>query len=235
MMKRAILLISVLVSVVFSANSFAIPLPNSSYDYTFNNGRSYYNTGVLIGHVDYAVFDTSVADELADALGDTADGDGRFIYAYQVTNYSSSINAAAIFSILGISGDAIADSSTDMDSLDGDPGDPSNAGKKPTKDYFTQSNSSASWVFDDETLSFDGQDYSIGAGEKSFFLTIRSDYAPTIGAFSLVGVATDDIILPGETSSPTNVSVVNIPEPATISLLGIGGSFLMAARRRKTK
>jgi len=207
--KKTALLSTILLALLITRNCPATPteiLPESSY----YQGRSYFATntadGPLAGRVDFAVYDTTTyPGEFVGEGGLTNPGQGRYVYAYQVFS-DAALSQAALeyFAILGIGEQAIAQA--------GDIGsqDDSSGGIQPATEYFNPSFSRAVWEF---------QNVSITAGEHSYFLVLSSNHDYTAGSFRVIKQADDELPTPA-------------PEPTTIALLGLGGAFAFAGRKK---
>ncbi|RKY07572.1 MAG: hypothetical protein DRP66_06420 [Planctomycetota bacterium] len=144
-----------------------------------------------------------------DALGGNefaASGDGRFTYVYQVFNEIAdddfSIDLFRVFEI-----DPAAISGNDQISSEDDLA----GGIGTTAEYFNSSLTDGIWEFEGGALI---------KGKHSWFLTISSDYDWVKGDFSIYAPEPDD-----------DLPVPEVPEPATMILLGIG-SAVLAARRK---
>ena len=209
MIRRAGLLILLLVAMLFVQNAFATPteiLPSSSH----YQGRSYFDEwtadGHLTGRIDFAVYDTVAnPDEFVGADGFVNPGGNRYVYAYQIFCDDDSTTALDYFAILGIGEDAI-DSIASIDSQDDLSGD----SVEPDTEYFNPDFSKAVWEFDGGMLI---------AGEHSWFLVISSDHDWTKGTYEVVRSGDDDAPVPN-------------PEPGTLTLLGFGGVMEFIRRRK---
>ena len=136
---------------------------------------------------------------------------GQYIYAYQIFNRFGDYEAVGRFAIFGIDEYTLDVYEDSIDSQDGE-----DDGIEPISAYFTPSHSKGVWKFEDK------EGFSvIGAGERSYFLVFSSDSAPVRGNF--------------EVEPPTWVPVTGeVPEPAMITLFGIGSALMMLTRRRRS-
>lgn len=203
-MTRRIGILSVLAVATLLAQtaSAALYLPESSY----YQGETFYSNDFLRGRIDYAVYDTELyPDEFIGDDGYEAPGSGRYIYAYQIFNdYPYSVDSVASFSLLGIA-------AAPIDGVDSR--DDGSDGIAPSAVY-----PEAVWEFKDEL--------NLGAalllvGDHSWFLVLSSDSTPTRGDYEIKPAG--GIIQPGGPQTP---------EPATVTLLGIGGALALIRRRR---
>jgi hypothetical protein len=171
-------------------------LPESS---TWQGSR-YYNENNVYAYVEYAVYD-SEASNYYPVLDGQADrfpkpGTGRYIYAYQVLNLSSTLPPIATFKLLG-----------------GDPSaadyigyvDDENGGLVP--DNF---GGSFIWEFTNGYFT---------ANEHSAFMVFTTDSAPIAGEIS---ISTEYGMEPPISPDAVTADAASIPEPATIALLSIG-------------
>ncbi len=192
-------------------------LPESSH----YSGTSYYNVAlgnnkILSGRIEFAVYDTQTnPNEFVGSDGFSAPGQGRYIYAYQIINYSSNnfgmTNAAIpFFTILGISPGAVsslADVGTTADTPD------------PGVDA-----TSKSMNIDQTQVVYEFANGVLAAGKNSWFLLMRSNNDWKKGSYKFDTPDDDDIVAPGDESNEP------IPEPATLSMLLIGSLALYKRR-----
>lgn len=183
-------------------------LPESSH----YQGRSYYglyaSSGILSGRIDFAVYDTTAANQ--GGWGDRDNpGLGRYIYAYQILADEDSTVPVEFFGILGIGEGAIADDD-DIGSQD----DLSGEAIEPTQAYFNPSLSKAFYEFEGGLLIAD---------EHSWFLVISSNQDWVPGTYTFDKTASDEVPIPEET----------IPEPVTIVLFGFGGTLFLVKYRKR--
>ena len=209
-MKKMNLLCIIIAAVLCVSVAHAVPteiLPESS----LYEGTSYFTessaNGMLYGRVDFAVYDTFGGNEYLNA-GNSAPGSGRYIYAYQLFNAPGNANPLEYFEIYKDDGTAISG----IDSIDSH--DDGNGGIDPTDAYASGDMTKGIWAFDNGLLI---------AGKHSWFLVLSSNNTYTTGKFKVTPTPDDEIILPGD-----------IPEPASLALIGIG-SLLMAMKKRKSR
>lgn len=207
------LLISLL-ALLTAGTASASLLPVSSY----YEGSSYFYRGGRAGHIDFAVYDTldSDGDEFSAALGDTAPGSGQYIYAYQIFSDNLSSTIIDYFTVFDIGEGAIADFSSDIGTVSDSPGDPGAEGVDATKSYFNPTLTKGVWEF-----NYDGE--HIIAGEHSYFLILRSNQEWTVGHYEFTHPDDDLLAVPDV-----------IPEPFTLTLLGLGSVMLFSRRRNVT-
>ena len=225
--KRVLLLSSLLVATLLAQNAGAtlLPmLPESShyqgfvwYDQEIEPGPETGPGGNLGGRIDFAVYDTEeYPKEFIGIDGFTKPGNGRYIYAYQIFNdyYGFSDVSVAYFAALGIDMAFVGDIDSQEDPESGvkpspvDPSDP----LRETGEYFTETD--AVWEF-----GTNERDYiNAGADGHSWFLVFSSDKDWVAGDYEIRGPQQGDF---------------PVPEPAMLTLLGIGGTMLFK-RRKKT-
>jgi hypothetical protein len=196
---------AVFAALVFAAVLFVQPaeaaleyLPESSY---YEGSTTYaINTddGVLVGRIDFAVYDTFLyQDEFIGDDGFENPGTDRFIYVYQIfNNQTYSDEEISFFALLDIE-DAPANETSSQDDGSG--------GVEPI-DY------PAEGVWD-----FEGS--FIFPGEHSVFLVLTSSTGWVAGSYEIK--AGDD-----------DVPVPDIPEPASIILLGTAGLLLFVKKAK---
>ncbi len=208
-MTRRIGLLSVLAVATLLAQtaSATLQLPESSH----YQGETFYSNDFLRGRIDYAVYDTETyPDEFIGADGYEAPGSGRYIYAYQIfNNYAMSVDSVAYFSLLGIGGAPI-------DGIDAR--DDGSDGIAPS--YQDIGSSEAVWEFKDEL-----GDALLLVGDHSWFLVLTSDNDWVRGNYEIEPA--------GGLSVPPDGP--HTPEPATVTLLGIGGLLALMRRKRSAQ
>ena len=214
-MKEIRLLSLLFVAALFVQNAAAVILPYSSH----YQGRSYFNEGDVSGYVDFAVYDTLgiYGDEWAGA-GFDAPGDGRYVYAYQIFNDTSSAEAIEFFRIMGI------DDPPTPHLLDGiytmstqNPWEyypVITDGVAPTNPFPNTNigETQATWEFAGGILV---------AGEYSWFLIFSSDKDWVQGKYQM--------------QTEGGFPITGNPEPCTLALLGLGSTILLAKRRNSIK
>ena len=153
--------------------------------------------------VDYAVYAPG------DYPGIYSGADSKFIYAYQIFNESSSTATLASFSV-GLLEDAFVVSCGD-DATYGAAG-----GVSPLLSRLVGSPAtSAQWTID------------VDAAENTTVLVASSPFGYTFGSAALANGGESATM-----SVPTPSADLGIPEPATLSLLVLGGLALIRRRRR---
>jgi len=204
-MKKISLLSLLAIVILCAVNVFAGLLPGSSY----RQGTTYLGTPDDGVRVDFAVYDTLGGNEFADA-GFTVPGadPGQYTYVYEITNnVTGSDFPVRFFTLTGIGNGAI----TAMDiigSTDDSPLEPGNSGIAPDDTNFSADLSKASWVFNDSLIVL---------GEHSWFLILSSDHTPKAGNIQLTPISDEGAVVPN-------------PEPATLSLFGLGAMLLKRKR-----
>ena len=193
---------------------------NADYDY---EGFVFYNQesenkvdgDYLRGRIEFAVYDTSGPNGWLDAFFEDF-GSGRYIYAYQIFNNYEGISEETVgfFAVRDVNGNPIDES------LINDTGFGDAVGMHPVIPPETK----GEWVFNDT----DAEGYIV-AGEISTIIAFRSDYGPTKGSYEIREPETTqyDLLVPGDGS--------DIPEPATLALLGLGSVTIFLRRRKQAK
>ncbi len=217
---RKIALFSLLViATLFVQNAGAALLPTSSYADGVGawQGSSEFDEDGFFVRVDFAVYDIEKLLLPAEtAFVEQLDMPGRYIYAYQIRNAVEGFTEEEIgyFAIFGI-GEYVLDVDEDSIGSFDDGGD----GTEPSSAEFAESNQRGIWKFEDK----EEEGFSvIGVGENSYFLVFSSDSAPVAGDYEIKRPEEDFPVPP------------QIPEPATLILLGLGSALAMCTRRRKS-
>ena len=218
-MRKFIFLALLLVVTIFVEGASALNIPESSYmDGAWEGVLNYVDEdeGFDVG-IAYSVFDAynlepqseekAFVDDLKDELG--MDGqymEGRYIYAYQLFNRPNDAEGEysdiLFFGLLDL--DTIP---VDESLINGDTNamEDHDGGVAP----YTPSLQQGAWRFTEGILA---------NGEKSWLLVFSSEYAPGRGTYTL-------------TSSDPDFPIPEMPEPATIALLGLGAIVFLKKRR----
>ena len=227
-MKRIAVLSLLVVATLFIQNASAAVLPFSTFGATagWQGTRSYDvdlgDGSVLSGRVDYTVFDReNLQLEGETLLAEAWEKPGRYIYAYQIWNDPELIDdevlneAILFFAVFNV--DKVTAMDVDSESIGSIADTPSN-GVEPTITDLMVGNLKVIWGFAGGGIG----EAILLAGEHSYFLMFSSHSGPVVGDFEVEPVAED-----GEFPVP------DIPEPAMITLVGIG-SVIMFIKRRKS-
>jgi hypothetical protein len=196
-------------------------MPTSSYGDGHWQGSELYDIvlddgSFLRGRLDFAVYDTynlnTEESEWADGLD--LSGEGQYLYAYQIFNdYDpGSDKEVAYFAVFPEAGGSFGLDETSIgSSLDPE------SGVEPASGYLDDSSDmQIVWTWEPDPAG-SGPIY---AGEHSWFLLYLSDYEPVAGAYDITQEQ-GQLPTPGE-----------VPEPATITLLGIGTALAVLKRKR---
>ena len=216
MLKRRFILLSLLIcgTLIIQSAQAALDWQEGS----IHSGTSYrqieIDSGFLAVHIDFAVFDTEAnPDAWGGENGFNIPGGGQYVYAYQIFNDEGySTEALGSFSLLTeggeyINGGGIMGTSweNDMTGQDIAPED------TPTE---------SSWAFNGLFVP----------SKYSSFLVISSDHSWVKGDYELGGYEEPDFPVTDEIS----IDALQVPEPTTIMLLGVGGlAFFKKSRRKK--
>jgi hypothetical protein len=190
-----------------SQSTWAV-LSSSYYD-----GRVYYNDTDegIAGWIDFAVFDTE-HDQFSSEYQDNGiemPGEGRYIYAYQIFQHSSSDSDVTEFSILDMGGNLLGESLINGTSAQDD-GD---GGIEPLS-----SDTEGVWEW-----SFEGGSGYISADEQSYLLVFSSEQNLTKGTYEIKGAG---LAIPDP---------VHAPEPTSIAILSLGIVMLTSRHRKKSR
>lgn len=199
-------------------------LPDSTYAIEKNNwqGYTYHNQGGFNLRIEFVVYDReNINTNLTDyeayfvyQLEERLDLTGQYIYAYQIFQYPyGEPGDTADVGYFGILKDGQTINGTDVSSItDNFPlFTDTQEGKEPAENI----NTPIGWKWDDWD--------PLATGEESWFLIFSSNFEPVPGDF--------DIRKPSGVSDRP-ASGDEIPEPATIALLGIGGAMIFSRRRK---
>ena len=186
------------------------------------NASAYGET--LKGSIDYAVFDTDIANPFAAAVV----GNGRYIYAYQITADAASSSIGSF--VVGTSGATVYEITTTAD------GDVDVVGAN-----FNQAGvgevavDPSTGSSDIVAADFDFNNMLVG-GQTSYILLFSSDREYITTSIGTGAGGSDEY---GSRASINGVMLnsnpgfmTTVPEPTTLAIIGLGG--LVAARRRKT-
>ncbi len=207
--KQAIMFALLMVIIGVQTASAALYLPDSSWAESVHDwqGTRTFVQGALTGYVDYTVYKQDYIGNTTEenAFVQSTDLTGDYIYAYQIFMDASQANSVKYFQLLTSESTALASAFADVTSIDD-----SNDGV----DTFG-ADSNGKWYFEGGALV---------DGKHSFFLMFSSDEGPVAGRFQLA--THDSIPVGGDTEG-------QVPEPATVAMLAIGGMSLMRAKRKK--
>ena len=201
-------------SVMFFATvmaQIAMALPYSTYGE--NNGWTGFRTYEQDGFdmvVSWTVYDIVANPAEFDWAGPVPfPTDDRYIYAYQLFNLAG--DDIGYFSVMDLDGNPIAQELMNATCAQWD-----GSGQDMMPDPNVSRNQGA-W----EWTPMGGL---VSAGSRSSYLVFSSPYAPTKGSFE-VKVSSDQ----GDQPIP------EIPEPATIAILGAGSAWLIEKRNKKRR
>jgi hypothetical protein len=176
---------------------------------------------VLSGDVTFTVYDTTNLVRTGEtALAAAWDKPGQYIYAYQIWNDDEVLNEA-ILSFAVFNEDEVTPMNVDLENIGSIEDTPAlGSGIEPTGVNLTVGNLEAIWEFRGEGIS----EAILLAGDHSWFLMFSSDFAPVVGDYEIRAPEEGEWPVPPE-----------IPEPATIALLGIGGALMFTKRRKSAQ
>ena len=213
--KTGLLSLLVIATLFLQNASATLYLPISSYAEVQGNwqGEQLYTENGLEVTVEFAVYHTfsmTFDGEIAFINDLDLDNPYPYIYAYQIFDLAGSeeIMSFAIFGIGEYTLDVVEESISSVDDEQG--------GIAPTSNSFESSNTRGVWEFEGGTLI---------AGEHSWFLFFGSGSAPVPGSYEIKG---------SEVTLGVPEDAEEIPEPATMALLFIGGAMMISARRRRS-
>jgi len=185
----------------------AMALPDSSLDDGKWGGyKTYSNDDGLDVTVVFNVYDKD-SGEFTWGGGVDIPSTDQYIYVYEVYNTSDTLSISS-FSVLNSDGSSVLESLINSTCSQEDS---SGDGISPDPSV---SETQGVWVWS----------AGVGllvAGDHSWYLIYSSAYAPTTGDFAVVAADESDI------------SVPEVPEPATLALFGIASALYAAKRRKK--
>lgn len=210
MKKRQLTILAFASVFLFAGQTLALfSLPDSSYQNGAWMGTSSYTQNNLSVVVDFAVYDKLGGNEWTTVAGWDAPGEGRFIYAYQIKNFTQGKQLAA-FNVFDDDGTFSETAINSIDSYDD-----GTDGKEPTGGSFDSSKSAVVWQF--------GGSSALVYQDHSWVLLFTSNYSPTKGTYSFE-TAQNDIPIEGDTE---------VPEPATMVLLSTCAVMHIFTRKRR--
>lgn len=181
----------------------------------FKTYRNDENT--IYAKVDFTVYDTLNTGAEADFVNSLINElslTGRFIYAYQVWNhFEDSTEDITSFKLMNLDGNDITQSLDDIGSYDYENNDESVEPDDAVADE-------ALWEFDDWD-----SDQRLIPGNRSWFLIFSSDSGPVAGDYKIESIESNE-------TDPPVPDPDEVPEPATLILLGIGSAMVLKRRRR---
>lgn len=214
--------VAMLMAPIVQANTAPAYLPTdaTTYYYGCNDKTFALNSGDTVKvRLEFAVYDGTQADDMREWTNYQGDATG-FVYAYQIFCDDTNTAALASFSLTGINASGISSVTNDISqaaSLTTSNSEVFNSyGIEPQDSYFNDAVTEATWEFENGMMIH---------GESSWFLFLYSDADWVKGDFTIAEAAADDDI-----SVPDGDGNSNIPEPATLLLLGIGA--LVSLKRK---
>ncbi len=196
------LIVLSVIVLAFAVNSNAVLV--SSFDDHY--GTASYSKVNFTGSIDYAVYNDT--EDFENWTGFEAPGSGAYIYAYQIFNDAGPENLPVeSFEILGSTGQSLAGAVTGTTAMDDGSG-----GVEPA-------------TAEDAKWTWTSENGFIHKGEHSWLLAFSSNAGPSKGTFDIQPVENDEIDVPDDDD-------VEIPEPATVMLFGLGGLIAMKKRTK---
>ncbi len=203
-------LLAVVTLFVQDSSSALLVLPHSTYGdlHGWQGSRIYEDNGFNV-LIDFTVYDTEIyRNEFIGTDGFVNPGQGRYIYAYQIFNHLSADKNIEYFGIFGI------ETTLDEATIDGLGSQDDGEEGAPTSDeYFDDNPARVVWEFDEGVLI---------PSEHSYFLVLSSNYEPVVGDYEIRSFKEEG-----------DLSIPEIPEPATIALFGISGAPVFIRRRKR--
>ena len=208
---------------LFVQNASAAILPFSTFGdlHGWQGSRSYeidlVGDRVLSGDVTFTVYDTTNLVRTGEtALAAAWDKPGQYIYAYQIWNDDDVLNEA-VLSLAVFNKTSGIPLDVGLENI-GSIRDTPSSGVEPTGVDLTVGNLEVIWEFRGEGIG----EAILLAGDHSWFLMFSSYSSPVVGDFRIEAPE-------GEFPVP------EIPEPATLILLGVGGALMFTKRRKSAQ
>jgi hypothetical protein len=224
----------IMACLAMTADAALTSLPDSSH----YSGISYYTNSpvsgkIQTGRVEFAVYDTQTSPS---EVTFTAPGQGRYVYAYQIFNYSTNdygmTNTTVPYFVIESLGVNAVTSSSNIGTFNDATGGVNASTYSLTTNTTTSGTPPVAATTASVVFAFDNG--ILATGENSWYLILRSDQDWVKGSYTVEAPKDSDIPTPDGTTDSANDNTNNpaVPEPASLLLMGLGAASLFKRKQK---